>query len=157
MLNDELGRGSLGYDDFISELAKLGGVDRETVLQFTENYYPNLQLLDYIRDNLKPKYNIGIISNAGDDWITRILGDKCYELFDDVVLSYKVGLIKPEAEIYEMSAKNLGVDEKECIFIDDILTYCQGAEQVGMSTIWYQNFEQFIQEIEKLLSTGADN
>lgn len=156
-LNDELGRGNLGYDDFISELAKLGGVDRETVLGFTENYHPNSELLDFIRQKLEPNYKLGIISNAGADWVLSILGDDNLKLFDDVILSYKVGLIKPEPEIYELSAKNLGVDEVECVFIDDILTYCQGAEQVGMSTIWYQDFEKFKQEIEKLLAAASDN
>jgi putative hydrolase of the HAD superfamily len=151
-LNDELGRGNLGYDDFISALAKLGSVNRETVLGYTENYRPNKELLNYIREGLKPKYKVGIISNAGQDWVLKILGDDYKRLFDDIVLSYKVGLIKPEAEIYEMSAKNLNVDAAECVFVDDILRYCNGAEQVGMSTIWYQNFKNFQQELEKILS-----
>mgnify|MGYP000088298240 CR=1 FL=1 len=152
ILNDELGRGNLGYDDFISELAKLGGVDRETVLGFTENYHPNTELLDYIQGILKPNYKLGIISNAGDDWVLRILGDKIYKLFDDIILSYKVGMIKPEPEIYKMSARNLGVNPGDCVFIDDILTYCQGAEHVGMSTIWYQDFKQMKRELEAILA-----
>jgi epoxide hydrolase-like predicted phosphatase len=153
LLNDELGRGNLGYDDFISGLAKIGGVDRSTVLQFTEDYQPNSELLEYMRDNLKPKYKLGIISNAGDDWVLKILGEDNYKLFDDVVLSYKVGLIKPEPEIYEMSAKNLEVKPGECVFIDDILTYCQGAENIGMNTIWYQDFKQMKKELEALLNS----
>ncbi|MGH7157048.1 MAG: HAD family hydrolase [Candidatus Saccharimonadales bacterium] len=156
-LNDELGRGNISYDDFIDGLAKIGGVDREEVLVHTEDYTPNLELLDYVRKELKPNYKLGIISNAGADWVLRILGDDYKKLFDNIILSYEVGLIKPEPEIYEMSAKNLGVDEEECVFIDDILTYCQGAESVGMNTIWYQDFGQFKTELEKLLPPVADN
>lgn len=154
-LNDELGRGNLSYDDFITQLAKLGGVDRQTVLKFTEDYQPNTELLDYVNASLKGKYKLGIISNAGEDWVLKILGSGYYELFDDIVLSYKVGLIKPESEIYEMSAKNLGVKEEECVFIDDILNYCQGAEAVGMNTIWYQNFEDMKVELEALLKNNG--
>ncbi len=156
-LNDELGRGNLGYNDFIDALAALGGVDRQKVLGYTEDYQPNQPLLDYIRDRLKHRYKIGIISNAGADWVLRILGSRNLKLFDDVVLSYKTGFIKPEAEIYELSAKNLGVKPEACVFIDDILTYCQGAEAVGMSTVWYQDFEHFKTELEKILAAVADN
>lgn len=156
-LQDRLGRGLIGYDEFISGLAKLGGVDRETVLKYTEDYQPNLELLDYIREKLKPNYKVGIISNAGEDWVLKILGDSGQSLFDDIILSYKVGFIKPEAQIYEMAAKNLGVKQEQCVFIDDILSFCQGAERVGMNTIWYQDFERLKTELEALLTPIADN
>jgi HAD superfamily hydrolase (TIGR01509 family) len=156
-LNDQLGRGDLGYNNYISALAALGGVERETVLQFTENYYPNSELLDYIRDTLKPSYKIGIISNAGQDWVLKILGEDYLKLFDDIVLSYKVGLIKPESEIYELSAKNLEVKAEECVFVDDILRYCQGAENTGMNTVWYQDFPDFKKDLKAILSPSPDN
>jgi HAD superfamily hydrolase (TIGR01509 family) len=156
-LTDELNRGKLGYDDFIASLAKLAGVPRTAVLKYTEDYQPNTELLNYISQTLKPKYKIGIISNAGEDWVLKILGNNNMKLFDDIILSYKTNFIKPEPEIYKMSAKNLGVKEEESIFIDDILRYCEGAEQVGMSTIWYQSFDGFIAEITKLLAAVSDN
>jgi HAD superfamily hydrolase (TIGR01509 family) len=156
-LNDEYNRGMIGYDDFIDSLAKLGEVGREEVLEFTENYQPNAELLEYIKSELKPNYKIGIISNAGEDWVLKILGNDNLKLFDDIVLSYKAGSIKPEAQIYETSARNLGVIPAECVFIDDILRYCQGAEQVGMSSVWYQDFAGFKTEMTKLLATGPNN
>jgi HAD superfamily hydrolase (TIGR01509 family) len=154
-LNDQLGLGKLSYDDFIDELAQLGEVSREKVLQYTEDYHPNEELLDFIKQSLKPSLKIAIISNAGQDWVLRILGEENLKLFDDIILSYKVALIKPQAEIYEMSARNLGVQEEECVFIDDILRYCQGAEQVGMNSIWYQGFGQFKQELDKIFSVSS--
>ncbi|MBX4197248.1 HAD-IA family hydrolase [Candidatus Saccharibacteria bacterium] len=156
-VQNQLGLGQIGYDDFISALAKIGGVDREEVLKYTEEYQPNLELLNYIRDQLKPNYKLGIISNAGADWVQRILGQDNQRLFDNIILSYMVGFIKPDSEIYEMSANNLGVKEEECVFIDDILTYCQGAEATGMSTIWYQDFGQMKTELEKILAASSDN
>lgn len=149
--------GKIGYDEFIDGLAKLGGTDRDTVLKFTEQYEPNYVLLDYIRKNLKRKYKPGIISNAGSDVVARLLGHKYQDLFDDAVLSYKAGLIKPQPEIYELSAKNLGVSTKDCVFIDDISSYCDGAERTGMTSIWYRDFDQFKTELESLLAAGADN
>lgn len=152
-----LGLGLIGYQDYIDGLVKLGGVDRETVLKYTEDYQPNTQLLDYIRDHLKPKYKIGIVSNAGEDWVIKIIGDKNSKIFDDIILSYKTGYIKPQPQIYEMSLKNLGVKSHESVFIDDILTFCQGAESIGMNSIWYKDFDQMKTELEKILSTVTNN
>lgn len=156
-LQDELGLGKIGYDDFVDGLAKLGGVDRDTVLKYTEDYQPNQELLDYIRAELKPAYKLGIISNAGADWVLRILGRSNTKLFNDIILSYQVEVIKPEAEIYRMSARNLGVQASECVFVDDITTYCDGARTVGMKAIWYKDFEQMKSELEKLLRSISNN
>jgi HAD superfamily hydrolase (TIGR01509 family) len=156
-LQDQMGLGNLGYDEFIDQLAILGDVSRAQVLEYTENYQPNTELLDYIRSKLKPKYKIGIISNAGEDWVLKILGEKNIQLFDDIVLSYKAGMIKPEPGIYELSVKNLGIEPEECVFVDDILRYCQGAEQLGMNTVWYQDFERMKAGLEKILESVPDN
>lgn len=155
-LQQELDVGVIGYDDFIAALAKIAGVSTDVVLKYTEDYKPNLDLLYYIRDELKPHYRIGIISNAGADWVMEILGPTHRRLFDSIVLSYKVGVIKPTPEIYKMSAENLEVKESECVFVDDILAYAQGAEQAGMKAIWYRNFDQMKTELEKLI-TVSDN
>lgn len=156
-VQDDLGLGVIGYDDYIDELAKIGGVDRQVVLKYTEEYQSNIELLEYIGNRLKPDYRLGVISNAGADWVLSILGPTNVDLFDDIVLSYKVGLIKPEPEIYELSAKNLGVKPAECVFIDDIATYCEGAESAGMKVVWYQNFQQMRKTLEKILSPGTDD
>lgn len=156
-INDKLNLGKLSYDDYINELAKIAEVSRQEVLRFTEEYVYNEELLSYIKNRLGHNYKIGIISNAGADWVLKILGEENLKLFDDIILSYKVGFIKPDPEIYEMSAKNLGVKEEECVFVDDIMTYCQGAETVGMNTVWYQGFGQFKTELEKILAPVADN
>lgn len=155
-LQDQLGLGLLSYDGFIDSLVELSGKDRETILKYTEKYQPNSLLLDYIRRDLKPKYKLGIISNAGADWVLKILGSSNMKLFDSVILSYKVGFIKPDAEIYKISIKELGVKAEESVFVDDILTYCKGAEAAGMNAIWYKDFPGFKKELEATLA-AADN
>ena len=156
LLQDRLNLATITYDKYVTELAKLGGVDEATTREYLETHKPNRQLLDYIRDNLKPHYRIGLISNAGDNWLDEILEKQDIALFDDIILSYQIGFIKPQPEIYKLSAKNLAVQPQECVFVDDIERYCDGARQVGMSAILYHDFEQMKAELEKLLAT-ADN
>lgn len=113
---------------------------------------PNKVLLTYIRAKLKPKYKIGIISNALGDWVSEILTKEDIELFDDIVISYKVGVAKPTPAIYEKSLKNLGVQAAQAVFIDDIEHFCAAAKSVGMQAIWYKDFEQMKTELETLLT-----
>ena len=112
---------------------------------------PNEVLLTYIRTKLKSEYKIGIISNAAADWVAEILTKDDVELFDDIVVSHRAGVAKPESAIYELSLNNLGVRADETVFIDDIEDYCDAARSVGMKAIHYQEFEQMEQELEQLL------
>jgi putative hydrolase of the HAD superfamily len=114
---------------------------------------PNEVLLTYIRAKLKPKYKLGIISNATADWVSEILIKNDVRLFDEIVISHQVGIAKPEPTIYEMLLKKLNVGADEAVFIDDIETHCEGARAVGMQAILYKEFEQMKLELEKILAT----
>lgn len=112
---------------------------------------PNRELLDYIESDLKPKYKIGIISNVLAGFIYLILSKEDMKLFDDVILSYKAGVAKPDPRVYQMSLDNLGIKAEEAVFIDDQERFCEAAEAVGMKAILYTSFEDFRQKIDAIL------
>jgi putative hydrolase of the HAD superfamily len=57
------------------------------------------------------------------------------ELFDVVVDSSKVGMRKPDPEIYRLTCRRLGVSPERCVFIDDLLCNVEAADALGMRTI----------------------
>jgi putative hydrolase of the HAD superfamily len=57
------------------------------------------------------------------------------ELFDLVIDSSKVGLRKPDPEIYRLTCDRLGVSPDRCLFIDDLLCNVEAATALGMQTI----------------------
>jgi HAD superfamily hydrolase (TIGR01509 family) len=110
------------------------------------------ELLDYIL-TLRPKYKVGLLSNAGKGRMTELFGDdELQRHFDTVVVSGEIGYAKPEAQAYEIVADRLGVRLNECIFTDDREEYIDGARAVGMQAILYKDFAQFRHELEKLLA-----
>src|SRR3990172_8698943 len=109
------------------------------VLTTPEGDLPNHQLLAYIRENLKPHYKLGIVSNAAADWVYEILDRKDVALFDDIIISHRAGIAKPELAIYEMALENLKVRPEDTVFIDDIELFCDAARAVGMQAILYQD------------------
>jgi putative hydrolase of the HAD superfamily len=57
---------------------------------------------------------------------------------DAVVLSFEVGVAKPDAGIYLTALERLRVAPDEAVFVDDQAAYCDGAATVGMSAYLIQ-------------------
>jgi epoxide hydrolase-like predicted phosphatase len=57
------------------------------------------------------------------------------EQFDIFIESYKVGMRKPEARIYQLVVDQLGLTPPEVAFLDDIGSNLKAARQLGLHTI----------------------
>lgn len=147
--------GEISYPEFVvklSEIAKAKAADVERIL---DGNPINQDLLKYIATSLKPSYKIGMLSNASDDWIDDFFTVEQQKLFDDIVLSFRHGLIKPNIKIYSLAANRLGVKPEECVFVDDKETYCAGARQAGMEAIQYMSVTQLKVDISELISAAG--
>ena len=69
-------------------------------------------------------------------------------LFDHVIESAKIGLRKPDPRIYRMMLEALGVDAKNCVYLDDLGVNLKPAREMGMTTIKVASAEQAIAELE---------
>jgi putative hydrolase of the HAD superfamily len=54
------------------------------------------------------------------------------QLFDDFVVSYRVGSIKPEPAIFEAALKAVRCEPAECFYTDDIAAYVNRARTFGL-------------------------
>ena len=70
------------------------------------------------------------------------------ELFDHVIESAKIGLRKPDPRIYQMMTEALGVDPRDCVYLDDLGVNLKPARELGMITIKVLNASQAIGELE---------
>jgi putative hydrolase of the HAD superfamily len=69
-------------------------------------------------------------------------------LFDHVIESAKIGLRKPDPRIYEMMLEALGVDPKNCVYLDDLGVNLKPAKAMGMTTIKVLDAPQAIADLE---------
>jgi HAD superfamily hydrolase (TIGR01509 family) len=112
----------------------------------------NTELINYIRE-LRRTYKTALLSNIGAGSLKRRFTDaELTELFDTVVASGDIGFTKPDKQAYLITAERLGVAPTDCVFVDDRSPYCEGAREVGMRTICYQNFAQFRSELAAILA-----
>ena len=149
--------GLITKNEYAKGLAKLAGVSLDIVAQNMGDNTPNDPLLAYIKRDLKPKYKISVLSNAGDDYISQILDPADLAIFDDVVLSYRHGMVKPQKEIFEFAVRRLKVLPVEAVFIDDSVNHCAGAVAAGLKAVHYTDFPQMRIELEKLLAPDSNN
>jgi len=145
-------RGEITYEEFLQTCAKWANRDPDELRAFLDNNPRNEPLLDFIATDLKPHYKIGFLSNAADDWTEELFTNEHLALFDDIILSFQHFMSKPDVKIFELAAERLGVETTDCLFIDDVEKYCEGARQAGMKVIQYRDVSQTISAIKKELA-----
>lgn len=151
VLDDKACVGEITHFEFINELSKLAGISTKEVHAFFDQHPPNLELIELIQTELKRSFKIGMLSNASKNLLDELFSPDQIKLFDDIVLSCEVGLVKPDQKIFGLAAMRLGVETDECIFIDDLEHYCDGAERAGMRAILYRDFETFKNDLGLML------
>lgn len=109
------------------------------------------EIVDYLR-SLRSSYHVGLISNAWQDLRDYIISQKYEDAFDHMVISAEVGVMKPEARIYQIALEQAGVSPNEAVFVDDFYENIEGCQAVGMHGIHFQNRQQAMDELKRLLS-----
>lgn len=98
---------------------------------------------------LKEKYTLCLLSNTNE--IHREYGWKQYEflkIFDKQFLSYEVGALKPEENIYRAVEEFTHKPSSEHFFIDDVHEYVEGAKSCGWDGVQFVNFEMLIEDLK---------
>ncbi|MEI6594962.1 MAG: HAD family phosphatase [Bacteroidota bacterium] len=152
-LNDEstlfndFEKGFINETDFRSGLKKL---IEENVSDEKINEAWNSMLLDLPEERielikqLKLNYEVYLLSNTNSihiSWFNNYFensfeNEKWEMLFNRIFYSHEIGFRKPNADIYEFILNEIGKTAKECIFIDDNKLNLEGAESIGIRTIW---------------------
>lgn len=144
--------GLLDQATFNQEVATLTGLELSFVAARIQGIHErNDKLLAYAQ-RLRPAYKVGLLSNIGAGAIDGFFNAaERQSLFDDVVLSSDVGVVKPSPEIYELMAVKLGVLPEECVMIDDVEVNISGAKRAGMQGIIYTSYEQTVRALSEVV------
>ncbi len=146
--------GKIDSNIFWEKLCELVGMDS---LEFKKYFIENTTLVEYnlydfVKYNLKGKYKLAILSNQIESWLETVLEENNFrEVFDFVITSYNTGLAKPDLAIYQKTLEILDLKAEECLFIDDLAQNLVPAQTLGMQTILFENYEQFLGELNKVL------
>ena len=156
---DQAQRGEITVQQHWGNLATQIHCSEKEVRTLVEEFFAkdelDQSLLDYIR-KLHASYNTGLLSNAFDD-LRQIITERWHfeDAFDDMIISAEVGLVKPDARIFQMAVEQLGVEASQAVFVDDMKRNIEGAKNVGLVGIHFQNPLQVIGDLDNLLSRNT--
>jgi putative hydrolase of the HAD superfamily len=159
-----LERGELSEGDFLARVSN--ALEQELgrpahLHRFREVYFdalrPNEPMLELMRELRDRGYRMAILTNNVREWEelwrSKLPLDEIFEL---VVDSAWVGMRKPEPQIYRLTVERLGgIEEQDCLFVDDNELNVEAARQLGMHAIQFLSNEQAIPEIREAL--GLDD
>jgi len=109
------------------------------------------KVIDVLLD-LKKYYKVWLLSNTNPKHISDELDNKYVfpHLVDGTIYSYKVGLRKPDKEIYLKACELAEVKPKESVFIDDLSENISGAKKVGLNGIHYTGIVELNTSLKQL-------
>ena len=89
---------------------------------------------------------VGILSNTEHVTFSVVENLLSIEHFKHKFLSYKIGLLKPEPEIYQYVIENIPFPKEELFFIDDLKSNVESARLEGIDSVQYSDFGELLNE-----------
>jgi glucose-1-phosphatase len=92
-------------------------------------------------ERLKSRFNTALLSNTNELHIAYVR-EQCSEIFShlgSLFFSYEMGTRKPEPAIFQTVLERMGWKADETLFIDDSPQHLQGAQTLGIHTLWLHN------------------
>ncbi len=112
--------------------------------------------LDYklikLIEKLKANYKIVMLSNQIEDWLEEVIdNNNIRDKFDYFCNSYQIGMKKPDEKIFLIALEQTNSKPNETLFIDDSLVNITKAQELGINTIQFETYDQFIIELKKFI------
>ena len=99
---------------------------------------------------LQSKVAVGALSNTISEHARVFQKLGAYEAFNPCVLSFEVGMRKPELRIYRMTAELMNVRPENCLFIDDCPLNVAAAKEAKMQTHHFTGRQNLERALAKL-------
>lgn len=145
---------------FIADLKeKLDYEAPKDIFSYFERAYdtqrrPNTKFITFLDEVRADGIKTGILSNTVAIYtpVQERAGISKVGGFDPILYSWDVQMTKPHKEIFELALEKLSANPEEILFIDDKPGHLEGAREVGMGTLLFEDTDDAIKEIR--LRTG---
>lgn len=142
----------LGIDP---DVQMIGRLIEEDVRGWT---HINNEMVSLIRSVRPGMEKLGILSNMNVDCLRYVEENFPWlDMFDSLVFSCNVRLLKPEAPIYEYCLRSMGLEASECLFVDDSEENTGAAAKLGIHAVHFTSVSLFREELYETYSLGTWN
>jgi putative hydrolase of the HAD superfamily len=117
----------------------------------------NYRVIDLIQDMRNLHYPIALLSNESLELEARLQDYGIKDLFDHVLISAQIGMMKPDPTAYRVALQTLRVLPQQAVLIDASLPSVRAAQTLGINTILFRADTDLRAEVEKYLQFDENN
>lgn len=180
IMGEKLGYGKLGYminrtlgvnakkskEVFFEEFGHKVNFDEltEHTREYAYKYYDEngvpvkkglYELLKYLKDK---NYKLAVASSSRRESVIHHIEDaKVSEYFDAIVCGDMIENSKPNPEIYLRAARELNVEPKNCIALEDAPNGIKAASKAGMKVIMIPDMIEATDEIKEMVTVELEH
>ena len=116
-------------------IAALKDADYESWIDYRDEVWD-------IAASFRQRGRTAILSNGVPEVMERVAADRpLLNWFDKVIVSYEVGCVKPDPEIYAIAIAAVGSPAAEALFVDDRPANIEAAQRAGLQTLHFTGEE----------------
>jgi putative hydrolase of the HAD superfamily len=121
-----------GVEPTIDLVAEVRAIETSVLADHVHLYDDSL---DVVRELRRRGTTTVLVSNCSHNTRPIVERLRLEAEFDEMILSFEVGTMKPEPAIYRLALERAGgPDPSRAVFVDDQVAYCDGAAAVGLDT-----------------------
>jgi HAD superfamily hydrolase (TIGR01509 family) len=144
-LREQYEIGTLSSDDLIDQFRKESPKsfsDQEFLLAASDIFNPNescYPLLQALKEKGIKLLALSNMNKAHFEFLKKTYS--FLELFDGIILSYIVGISKPNPKIFLAALKEAGCSPQECFYVDDTIEHIDAAKTHGIDAELFTDVE----------------
>lgn len=144
----QIEKGKITEDEFLSAIKKHidSKIDQITLAKIYSEIFWENKVLTNLLPELHQKYNLYLLSNTNA--IHKKFGWEKFEFlkhFDKLFLSYELGYLKPEKEIYQKVLEKIKIKPEEILYVDDIKEFVEAAKECGWNAYHFTSNENLVE------------
>jgi len=150
-LTQALERGQISSKEFHTKITNRLGIKmpfRDFVSIWNDIFWLDEASCSMARQ-LKTNYKLFLLSNISRlhyEYLVKKFD--IFKIFDEIIVSFAVGAIKPERRIFEDAIKRAGGDKSAVLYIDDREDLIKEATAFGIESIRYTDADRLKKDLE---------
>jgi putative hydrolase of the HAD superfamily len=108
----------------------------------------NNSMINLSKELSQKDITVGILSNTEPASYAVMENLTSLDHFEYKFLSYNIGHLKPEPEIYHHVIDNISFPKEELFFIDDLKSNVESARSEGIDSVQYIDYDELLKECQ---------
>jgi len=155
----DLDRGSMDYAEAVETIScrnpGLGDCIKSVFDGWTCLLSPIHGSVEILKRLKQKGYGVYLLSNFHKQAYNEVFGKYDFlQLFDGIVISSDILMIKPEKEIFLHTCSKYGLKPEESVFIDDTAMNVAAARELGFTAVQFTNPEQLSKDLSTIMDMG---